>query len=419
MNTIKLPKIGVAKIDITPDYPIRLSGYGARKTETTSVVQPIWARCLVIIPPNQQPFILLCVENCGIPEHITETVAQRLKVEENIPRRHFTLSVTHTHSAPFVSGALETLFGQSIPVDHQARIDRYTVELTDKLVLVVQLALSKVEIGQLSWGLSSVDFARNRRDKRGPVDHDLPVMLASRKNGEPMAIWCSYACHTTTVAFNTINGDWAGYAMSELEAEHPTAMAFVSIGCAGDANPYPRGEYEHAKQHGHSVAEEVSRLMKTKLKPLNLDTTRGEISWVKLPFDEIPTRTEWEKRVKEGGAVGYHAEVQLAKIDSGQTLPSYLSYAVQVWQFGQDLSIVFLAGEVVVDFALRLKNELGKDTLWISAYCNDLPAYIPSVRILKEGGYEGKTAMIYFNRPTHFKPDVEELVISAVHGLLS
>ena len=419
MNSIKWPKIGVGKIDITPDYPIRLSGYGVRETETTKVVQPIWARCLVIIPPNQQPFILLCVENCGIPEHITETVAQRLKVEENIPRHHFTLSVTHTHSAPFVSGALETLFGQSIPTDHQARIDRYTVELTDKLVFVVQSALSKVEIGQLSWGLSSVNFARNRRDEGGPVDHDLPVILASRKNGEPLAIWCSYACHTTTVSFNTINGDWAGYAMSELEADYPTATAFVSIGCAGDANPYPRGEYEHAKLHGHSIAEEVSRLMNAKLKPLDLDSLRGKINWIKLPFDKIPTRAEWKKRVKEGGAVGYHAEVQLAKIDSGQSLPSHLSYAVQVWQFGRDLSIVFLAGEVVVDFAVRLKNELGKDTLWINAYCNDLPAYIPSVRILKEGGYEGKTAMIYFNRPTYFKPDVEELVVSAVHSLLS
>ncbi len=419
MNSIKWPKIGVGKIDITPDYPIRLSGYGVRETETTKVVQPIWARCLVIIPPNQQPFILLCVENCGIPEHITETVAQRLKVEENIPRHHFTLSVTHTHSAPFVSGALETLFGQSIPTDHQSRIDRYTVELTDKLVFVVQSALSKVEIGQLSWGLSSVNFARNRRDEGGPVDHDLPVILASRKNGEPLAIWCSYACHTTTVSFNTINGDWAGYAMSELEADYPTATAFVSIGCAGDANPYPRGEYEHAKLHGHSIAEEVSRLMNTKLKPLDLDSLRGKINWIKLPFDKIPTRAEWKKRVKEGGAVGYHAEVQLAKLDSGQSLPSHLSYAVQVWQFGRDLSIVFLAGEVVVDFAVRLKNELGKDTLWINAYCNDLPAYIPSVRILKEGGYEGKTAMIYFNRPTYFKPDVEELVVSAVHSLLS
>jgi neutral ceramidase len=77
LNSIKHSKIGVGKVSITPDYPIRLSGYGARKTETTEVVEPIWARCLVIIPPNQQPFILLCVENCGIPEHITETVAQR------------------------------------------------------------------------------------------------------------------------------------------------------------------------------------------------------------------------------------------------------------------------------------------------------------------------------------------------------
>lgn len=419
MNSIQLPQIGVSKIDITPDYPIRLSGYGARKKETAEVIQNIWAKCLTIVPPNQPPFVFLCVENCAVPEHITETVAQQLQIKYNVPRCQFTLSVTHTHSAPFLSGALETLFGQQIPTEHQNRINQYTAELTEKLLLVVRSALSKIEVGQLSWGRGSVHFAKNRRTEDGPVDHDLPVMLAYRYNGEPMAIWCSYACHTTTLAFNTINGDWAGYAMSELEAKHTTAMAFVSIGCAGDANPYPRGEYGHAEQHGQTVAQEVNRLMETALKPLDLRAMEGEIKWIKLPFDTLPTRVEWQKRVKEGGAIGYHAEVQLAKIDAGQNLQPNLSYAIQIWRFGTDLSIVFLAGEVVVDFALRLKDELDEEKLWLNAYCNDLPAYIPSARILKEGGYEGKTAMIYFNRPTHFKPEVEELVISTVHELLS
>ena len=64
MNSIQLPQIGVSKIDITPDYPIRLSGYGAREKETAEVVQNIWAKCLTIVPPNQPPFVFLCVENC-------------------------------------------------------------------------------------------------------------------------------------------------------------------------------------------------------------------------------------------------------------------------------------------------------------------------------------------------------------------
>ena len=419
-------KIGTARIDITPDYPIRLSGYGARKEETSEVIQPIWAKCLTISHQDPIPFVLVCVDNCGVPEHVTETVAKRLRTKAGIPREQFVLSVTHTHSAPFLSGALETLFGQPIPGDHQTRINYYTRELTDKLEQVAISAISHSESGTLSWCCGSIDFAGNRRTEGGPVDHDLPVLLAHHLNGELMAIWCSYACHTTTLSFNTINGDWAGYAMEKLEETYPTAVAMVSLGCAADANPYPRGEYAHAQQHGEVLADEVSRLILADPRPIHLDSQNekglvGQIKWIQLPFDTHPTRTEWEERLEKGGAIAYHARVQLDRLNRRKALQTTLSYAVQTWQFGSNLSVVFLAGEVVVDFALRLKRELNMDKncrLWINAYCNDLPCYIPSVRILNEGGYEGKDSMIYFNRPTHFKPEIEELVIEAVHDLL-
>jgi neutral ceramidase len=48
------------------------------------------------------------------------------------------------------------------------------------------------------------------------------------------------------------------------------------------------------------------------------------------------------------------------------------------------MAMVFLAGEVVVDYALRLKWEIDQKRLWVVAYSNDVPCYIPSRRILSE-----------------------------------
>ncbi len=86
--------------------------------------------------------------------------------------------------------------------------------------------------------------------------------------------------------------------------------------------------------------------------------------------------------------------------------------------FGDGLAMVFLPGEVVVDYSLRLKKEFGSSRLWINSYANDVPCYIPSERILKEGGYEGGDAMIYYDRPTRLAMGTEERIVSAVHELL-
>jgi hypothetical protein len=86
---------------------------------------------------------------------------------------------------------------------------------------------------------------------------------------------------------------------------------------------------------------------------------------------------------------------------------------VQAWGLGPDLTLVTLGGEAVVDYALRLKKELGPGRTWVMAYANDVMAYIPSLRVLKEGGYEGGGAMLYYGLPTVWGPRVEELIVAA------
>ncbi|MBI1916721.1 MAG: hypothetical protein HYS12_18605 [Planctomycetes bacterium] len=88
---------------------------------------------------------------------------------------------------------------------------------------------------------------------------------------------------------------------------------------------------------------------------------------------------------------------------------------MQAWQLGDGPTLLALGGEVVVDYALRLKKELGEDRTWVAGYSNDVMAYIPSLRVLMEGGYEGGGAMVYYGLPTVWSPRVEERIVKAAH----
>jgi putative membrane-bound dehydrogenase-like protein len=410
--------VGVAQVDITPAYPIRLSGFGFRRTESEGVTQRIWAKALVI--DDGTPLALVTVDNLGIPAHIVDEIATRLRKTTTLPRDRLAITATHTHTAPMLTGVAPTLFGTSIPKAHQERIDRYTSELTDKLEKVVLAALADRKPARLRWGIGRVGFASNRRTAGGPVDQDLPILVARDLKGTIRAIYVSYACHCVTLSHNKISGDWAGFAQEQIRDEFPGSIALVSVGCGADSNPssgVTGDKVEIVSRQGGEIAREVKRLVNGYLTPITGKIT-SSVRRFKLPLADPPTREQWQAKAERKDAIGYHARVNLARLERKESLPSHVNYSVQCWQFGDALAMAFLPGEVVVDYSLRLKKELDGLRLWINAYANDAPCYIPSERILKEGGYEGGGAMVYYDLPGPFRPGLEQKIIEATHQQL-
>jgi hypothetical protein len=414
-----LREAGLAKIDVTPDYPVRLTGYAVRKTECEGVAQHIFARALALGSDKEKPAILITVDNCGVPVNVRDELVARLHKQKHIDPDRVAICSTHTHSAPWLKGYLLNIFGGPVPAEQQARVERYTRELTDALEKVALQALADRHPVRLSRGKGEVGFAANRRTKGGPVDHDLPALVVSDPDGKLRGIFISYACHCTTVTgeFNQICGDWAGYGAETLEQEHTGAVVLVALGCGGDSNPDPRPGFELARKHGREVADAVDRVLTNRLVSVEgrlVCRTRK----IELPYDTLPTRAEWEAKAAQTNAIGGHARLNLARLDRGEKLPTRLPYMPQTWTFGNNLAMVFLPGEVVVDYSLRLKREFDASRLWVNAYANDVPCYIPSERILKEGGYEGGGAMVYYDRPNRFALGVENHIVSTVYALL-
>jgi putative membrane-bound dehydrogenase-like protein len=409
-------QVGVAAVDVTPAYPVRLNGFGGRREEAAGTSQRLWAKALAISHGTDAPVVIITLDSLGVREWLVEQVAAELNQRYQLPRENLVLTFTHTHSAPKVNGSSDTIFSTPIPAEHQEHIDRYTSELPGLIVAAASEAIEQRRPASLAWTVGKVGFAVNRRTAGGPVDHDLPLLVACDKAGRPFAFYTTYACHCVTLSFNQYSGDWAGYAQELIEREFPRATALVSIGCGSDSNPSSGVTGDNvaaAAAQGGEIVAEVKRLLGEPLRPLS-GPLKTKLDHLQLPLNPLPTRSDLEAQVAAGGPAGYNASWQLAKLDRGEPLLSELRYPIQSLRFGDQLQMTFLAGEVCVDYALRLKRELNRDRVWLHGYSNDFGAYIPSERLLKEGGYGGGGEIAYFALPTTLAAGLEDRIVAAV-----
>jgi hypothetical protein len=244
----------------------------------------------------------------------------------------------------------------------------------------------------------------------------VPVLRVEDASGKLKAVVFGYACHNTTMQFYEWCGDYAGFAQIEIEKRHPGALALFWIGAGGDANPMPRGKIELCQKYGKDLADAVDVALSSKMTILSARIT-GKYREISLPFDKIPDKAKWAAdSLSKTTAIRNRALKMLRALDDGGTIPNqYPHYPVQVWQFGGQLAWVSLGGEVVIDYNLRLKKELAQyKALWITGYANDVVAYIPSKRLLEEGGYEADSSQVYYGLPAKWSPLIEDLIIESV-----
>lgn len=427
--------VGVARIDITPETPIRLAGFGVRsKLEADEVLLRLNAKALAFGSDAQGPSILITVDLVGISAQITNQVTEWLSKNAGIQRSRVVICASHTHSGPEIGTLLNilqyrsgTAFSDSLlSVDQMNHISHYIDQLPGKLEQVAMAALQNRKPALISWGIGEAGFAKNRRLGNGPVDHAMPLLRVTDPEGNIRAILVNYACHAVVLDFNSnkIHGDWVGEAQQLIEQKHPGAIAMVAIGCGADANPSMAGlekltPLEQVNAIGAIIANEAERLLATPLQPVT-SHPEGRFKQIDLPFAHVPNVDELIEQTKNKTVKGYYARLALNTIARGGVLPaSIAAYPVQTWAFGKQLTMIFLGGEAVSDYSIRLKKELGEN-IWINSYSNDVPCYVPSRRALHEPryGYEDESSMYYYNKPSRFADDVEDRIIAAVHDLL-
>ncbi|HET6328847.1 MAG TPA: neutral/alkaline non-lysosomal ceramidase N-terminal domain-containing protein [Planctomycetaceae bacterium] len=419
-------KVGTAKAVITPKERLWMAGYSSRTSPADATLHELYVRVLALEDTQGHRAVLVSSDLLGIPRSISENVSQAVASKFGLPREALMLNASHTHCGPVLRGALYDAY----PLEEAQKklIADYSSELESTIVRSVGEALAHTVPASVSIGQGTTDFAVNRRNNRepdvpalrgsnalrGPVDHSVPVLAVRQPDGKLLAVVFGYACHNTTLGIQQWNGDYAGFAESNLERAHPGAVALFFMGCGADQNPIPRRTVELAHKYGDMMSSAVQAVLAGKIESLP-PKLKTHYETVTLNLGAAPTRAELTARAHERTAYTSRWGTRLLKeLDAGRTLPRTYPYPIEVWELGGKQLWIALGGEVVVDYALRFKDRYGSAT-WVSAYANDVMAYIPTLRVLKEGGYEGNSSMMVYGMPAErWGIDVEEIIAAGV-----
>lgn len=425
-------KAGVAKATITPQQPMWMAGYASRDHVAEGKLTDLWAKALVLEDGLGQRAALVTLDLVGIDRGLSQSICRRLEEKYGLTRRQVALCTSHTHTGPVVAQNLRPMHAYSLDQAQQQLIRDYAQFVEDTISLIVGQAISGLAECELTTATGAAGFAVNRRNNpepevpslraagalRGPVDHDVPVLAVRSPSGELKAVVFGYACHATVLSFYQWSGDYPGFAQIDLEAAHPGAVAMFWAGCGADQNPLPRRTVELAKAYGGQLAKAVETVLAGSMSPVG-DRLVAEYREIDLPLASTPTKEQLEADAAGGDRyVAARARMLLEDLAAGKPIPASYPYPVETWKLDDQVQWVFLGGEVVVDYSLRLKSELG-EKLWVSGYANDVMAYIPSRRVLAEGGYEGGGAMVYYGLPAPWTEACEDLVVNETRRQLT
>ena len=420
---------GTGSVDITPSGPVPLAGYGGQTRLPSRVEHPIHLKAAAFRFDKGQPHVLVTADLVGLSRRMVDEILARAKRTHGLNREQLILNCSHNHSCPITADVL-WLYYDLTREEEKAR-NAYTEKVYLAYVEVIGRALSNLEPAELSFSQGLAGIAVNRRRSRpggkplpGPVDQDVPVLVIHTRGGKgPKGILFGYSCHTTALSGTTINGDYAGYAQIELEKRYPGSLALFVQNCGGDANPLPRLMTQDsdealalASSYGKILAEGVVQAMAGTQTKLDgpLASTYGKTELLLQPGKSAAQlRSDLPKSTGLTARANRHL---LRQWENGGP-PDRVPYPIQVWSFGKGLHFFALTGETVVDYSLRLKREHGFEKTWVAGYNNDLLSYVPSRRVLLEGGYEGTDGMLEYGHRGPYLPDVEERIIGLANEL--
>jgi hypothetical protein len=403
-----------------------LAGYAHRDRPSQGTRCELFAKALAIEDETGKQFVIVTTDILGFPRSVASQITTQIKQKHGISREHLMLTSSHTHSGPVIGDCLLDMY--DLDEEQRGLVDQYTEELIEYVLEAVGQALKDLEPCTLFWTVGSADFAANRREYTlegviiglnpiGPTDHDVPVLRVQREDGSSKAVLFGYACHNTVLDLCEFSGDYAGYAQQFLEEQHPGMLCLFVIGCGADQNPMPRRSIELAMKFGQELADAVSATF-SKQSTEVCGPLHAVYEEIPLPFRYQTYRKELDDQIKGGNEYLRRTAARLHdRLKEKGNQPATYPYPIQIWRFADVLQMTVLGGEVVVDYSLRLKHDLGHEKHFVIAYANDVMGYIPSLRILNEGGYEADFSMVYYGHSGTWAPQVEGMVLDTVRRL--
>lgn len=388
-------EFGSAKENITPQKPIHMSGYDARKTPSTGIHDELQA-CALYFSDSESNALFITADIISFSEELGSEIKQKINHKTGIPLEHIFLTAVHNHGGPVVKAYEKNV---------SDTVEEYVAELQNKIVEIAVKASEHTVPVKIGYGSGICKMNINRRAKfadgsiwlgrnlDGPCDHEISVLKVEDENGKLLSLLVNWPCHGTASGQENyeITGDWPGLAARFLNDKlGDDVVVAVTAGASGDINPIygPNKNFREIEAVGANVGAEVNRILK-------------ETETYPVYSIQVLNRT-LTLPGKKGGIGRYPNE----SLEKGPDRNINLT----VCKIG---NFVFsgISGEVMNEIGMQIKNSSPYKGTFVITHCNGTSGYICTDKAYPEGGYEIQV--------TRFWPGVEKTLTQNVAEMIN
>ena len=363
---------GSAKVNVTPDTPIPMSGYGNRSEAFKGVHDSLYVTATVFSDGSGKSAIITA-DLIGFSHSLCDEIIQKIEKTTGIKKDFILLSANHNHGGP-----RNKAYGdEALP-----EVEKYVVELQQNIVNAVVQANEKLQPAMIGMGKGTCNMNINRRAKfadgsiwlgrnpDGPCDHDVSVVRIDDLNRNPIALFVNWPCHGTVSGQDNyqITGDWPGASARYVEkAFGGNVIVPVTAGASGDINPIygPNDNFRDIEAIGMLVGEEVERVVNT------IETfPNGNIEALQMTVMANGKKPSESRLPNQKLESNDNVEINLATLKVGNVLFAGVS------------------GELMTEIGMRIKAESPFRNTVIITHCNGNSGYLCTNLAYPEGGYE-------------------------------
>ena len=421
MNNRKI-RFGYSRKDITPDFPVSLTGYGDDDRRISEgVLTPIFADCLVFTDSENHTVILYTADLLLPSLPLVCALREAVSEKTGVPQDRIMLATTHNHAAPnthapentgvqaFCSGFVKLLTDAAV----EAMADRAPADIyigrsqTEKMTFVRHYLMEDGSYAGDNFG----DASKPIRDHASPADEQIQLVRFVRDGKQDVILmnWQAHAraCSTATSDFGKahrkhLSADFVGYLRKHMEARTGAQLAYFS-GASGNLNPDSRIQEECPSRDPDEFSARVAEFaVKGLVDMVHLGGTKVQCEQrlVEVPIDhsdddKIELAKEiwalWAKDLKLAHDTakqhGFHnafaARDLIARYDAAETRKVELN-AISVGGLG----FAAVPYEMFCQNGLFVKEHSPFPMTIVMSCCNGYHKYFPSKFAFTHGGYE-------------------------------
>lgn len=384
-------KAGVAKVDITPPLGTRMWGYFDRVKGATGVLDPLYARVLVLEAGGKRlAYVDLDLGRTFGPaslDRLRKTARQDSQIDDLI------VQATHTHAGPIIMDA----YPNGPPAWEADDLQRINAAIHDAAEHLVPVRLG------VGYGAAYIGYNRRHVDPDGaismlwsnatqaptyPVDPLFEVLRIDQMDGQPLAILVNYAAHPVTFGSDALrySADFPGVMCKVVEqAFGGKPLAFFAQGADGDINVFDAGTPINLDVVGRRdwAGETLGKAAVSTAQQIRTAVDSDPV--IDFADDPLALKLRWDaekfrkETLRELGPEAF--QIYAPPIEETINLP------VTTALINHKIAIVGMPGEPFVDFQTDLRAKCPVQDCFFLGYTNGYFGYFPTIKAAAEGGY--------------------------------